>query len=429
MANLYIYWDGRSPRKDGTGTLKLAVTHQHQTVYESLGIRVKKEEWDGAKYQVITRPDKKFHNVLLRKRFSEAQDAMQRIEMREDIKSLTARDILTMIMRGTDTVDTPEAGDYVLPVYNEYIMLCRKATTASSYRTSRNNLIEYAADIDSLSFSDINVAWLRKYQQWLLTTKGMEVNGANVYLRNLRTIFNYAIQNEMTSARYPFKDIDMSTTEPDKRLIPYDKFLEWAVKPMPDLREFYRDLFMLSFYLCGIRPIDLLHVKKDQIQDGRLIYWPEKLNGKTKLSIKIEPEAQALIKKYEGKELMLKVLEERTDYKQFCKSWNKALRAIGEDFESSGRTDKGFYYCKRWHKGIVPYITMYYARTCWASYAYNLLDIPMDVISQALGHKSGQRVTNFYVKRDTDKVDKANRQLIDRITADMDKARKKYLAE
>ena len=43
----------------------------------------------------------------------------------------------------------------------------------------------------------------------------------------------------------------------------------------------------------------------------------------------------------------------------------------------------------------------------------------MDIISQALGHKSGLKVTNFYVKRDTAKVDIANRQLIDRLTADM----------
>ena len=37
----------------------------------------------------------------------------------------------------------------------------------------------------------------------------------------------------------------------------------------------------------------------------------------------------------------------------------------------------------------------------------------MDVISQALGHKSGLRVTNFYVKRSNTLVDQANRRMID----------------
>ena len=44
----------------------------------------------------------------------------------------------------------------------------------------------------------------------------------------------------------------------------------------------------------------------------------------------------------------------------------------------------------------------------------------MDIISQGLGHKSGLRVTNFYVKRDERKVDAVNRQLIDRIKADIE---------
>ena len=253
----------------------------------------------------------------------------------------------------------------------------------------------------------------------------MTVNGANVYLRNLRSIFNYAINNQFTHAFYPFKKIDMSTTEPDKRLIDYDTFIEWLSRPMPDAREFYRELFLLSYYLCGIRPVDLLNLKKEDVQGGRIVYSPEKLNGRTKLSIKIEPEAWAIIKKYEGENYLLNIMESRTDYKAFCKHWNTALRAIGDDefTQKIGRNGKKYTTVK--HRGIISYITVYYARTCWASYAYNVLDIPMDIISQALGHKNGLKVTNFYVKRDVAKVDKANRDMIDRITKDMEDWKKK----
>ena len=307
-------------------------------------------------------------------------------------------------------------------VYNEYITLCRKTSTAKVYKSSLNNLIEFCqGDIDTLTFRQINVAWLRRYQNWLFNERNMEVNGANVYLRNLRTIFNYALQNQFTSARYPFKDIDMSTTEPDKRTVEYKKFLEWASHPAPDSRDFYRDLFMLSFYLCGIRPVDLLHVKREQVQEGRLVYCPEKLNGRTKLSIKIEPEAWELIRKYEGKEYLINIMESRTDYRAFMQHWNKAIKSIGTDEvkEKVGRNGKHYQVIK--HHGIVPYITIYYSRTLWATYAYNELDIPMDTISQALGHKSGLKVTNFYVKRDTKRVDEANRKLIDHVKADLQK--------
>ena len=416
--NLYLYLDMRTPHANGAGSLKMAVRHNGKTVYQPLGIYITKEEWDATKQQVVTRPDKKFLNVIIKKRMAEGTLALQRIMLRRDADTLDAKTILQMVVRGTDTADSPEDGDYVLPVYNEYITLAKKPNTAASYRSSLNNLKEFEPDIDTLRFKDINVAWLRRYQAWL-SDRGMEVNGANVYLRNMRTVFNFALKNRYTIARYPFKDIDMTTTEPDKTEIKWEKFLEWVSKPMDDNRGFYRELFMLSFYLCGIRPIDLLTVKKDQVQDGRLVYWPEKLNGRTKLSVKIEPEAWEIIKKYEGKDHLLRILDDRTDYKSFMQHWNKALKAIGDDLYTPTRCGNGKVYQLIKHVGIVPYITVYYARTCWGSYAYNLLDAPIDVIAQAYGHKSGPRVTNFYVKRSNEKVDLVNRALIDRLKSDL----------
>ena len=130
----------------------------------------------------------------------------------------------------------------------------------------------------------------------------------------------------------------------------------------------------------------------------------------------MEPEAQEIIDKYEGMDNLLNVLESRLDYKQFCKQWNAGLRSIGFGYVP---------YRKR-HIGLLNHITAYDARRCWGTYAYNILDLPMDIISQAFGHKSGLRVTNFYVKRDTAKVDKANRAMIDRVTKDLKKHKAKW---
>lgn len=424
MINLYFYLDMRYPHSDGSGSLKIAFCHNRKVVYESLGIFLQKDEWDAEKQQVVKRPDKKFQNVIIKKRMAECTLALQRISLRGDIDTLSAKQIIKMVSRGTDTADDSEDADYVLPVFNEYITLTTKPNTTASYRQALKNLKEFEKDIDSLRFKDINVAWLRKYQQWLIEERGMEVNGANVYLRNLRTVFNYALNNQYTKAMYPFRAIDMTTTEPDKRTIPWEKFLEWVSLPMEDFRQFYRDLFMLSFYLCGIRPVDLLMVKKSQVVDGRLVYWPEKLNGRTKLSIKIEPEAWEIIHKYEGKEHLINVMDSRSDYRSFCAHWNKALKAIGTDVYTPTECTNGKIYQIVKHVGVVPYITPYYARGCWATYAYNILDVPMDTISQGLGHKSGLRVTNLYVKRDNDRVDRANRALIDRLKKDLEEYKK-----
>ena len=431
MTKLYFYLDCRRPDREGKGKLKIALFHENQSAYYDLGVHLLKDEWDGNRVQVTGRPDKKFVNVEIRKTYSEFNVALNRVAKRGDFFMLTAKEVMDMIARNASGIEQPDDLDYVIPVYHEYIDGCRKPGTKQVYRSSLSNLILYVGEdkIDELRFKDINGAWLRKYQNWLLAPKdekhperggnGMEVNGANVYLRNLRAIFNYAINNEFTRARYPFKDIDMSPADPDKREVPYDMFLAWATKPMNDSRNFYRDLFMLSFYLCGIRPIDLLFAKRADVRDGRLVYKPSKLNGRVTMSVKIEPEAWEIIKRYEGQEYLINIMETRADYKEFCKHWNIGIRTIGDDEFVTKRGRNGIVYTTVKHNGIASFMTVYYARSCFASYLYNVLDTPMDIISQALGHKSGLKVTNFYVKRDTAKVDIANRQLIDRLTADM----------
>ena len=415
MTNLYFYLDMRNCSARGAGSLKLAVSHKRKTSYESLGIFLKPEEWDRDKQQVVGRPDKKFQNVLLKKRMAECVLALQRVMLRSDMDSLTSKQVLEMVVRGTDTVDDLRSKDYFMPVYNEYCALLAKPSTRASYRSTLANITEFEPDIDTVRFVDINVAWLRRYQQWLTETRGMSVNGANVYLRNLRTVFNYARNNGYTLARYPFKEIDMSTTEPEKRYVTIGKFAKWLTYPVKDNRNMYRDLFMLSFYLCGIRPVDLLNVKKSQVEEGRLVYWPEKLNGRKKLSIKIEPEAWEIIHRYEGTEHLINIMDKRTDYRAFCQHWNKAIKAVGPDERTDHVGQKGKVYFTTKHHGVIPAITRYYSRTLWASFAYNELDVPMDIISQALGHNSGRQVTNFYVKRGEAKVDEVNRRMIDLI--------------
>lgn len=422
MASLYIYFDKRSARNDGRGQLKIALSHMRKTAYHSLGITISPKEWDAGKLLVTGRPDKRVLNAELHDIYANYCKCLHAISSKRDISDLLAREVMGLIEKEAAKKEgAPADSGLVLPVYTDYISMCRKKSTSQVYRSSLHNLTEYCGEdgIELLRFKDINVAWLRKYQSWLLDYRRMEVNGANVYLRNLRTIFNFAVKSELTDARYPFRDIDMSTAEPDKKSIPYEKFLEWATKPMDDGRAFYRDLFMLSFYLCGIRPVDLLNVRADQVEEGRLVYCPEKLNGRTRLSVKIEPEAWALIRKYKGQDYLINVMDSRADYRAFCKHWNTALKAIGEDVLGQKKGRNGQTYTTVKHKSIIPYISAYYARTCWATYAYNLLDISMDTISQALGHKSGLKVTNFYVKRDSTRADRANRALIDRVKADM----------
>lgn len=55
---------------------------------------------------------------------------------------------------------------------------------------------------------------------------------------------------------------------------------------------------------------------------------------------------------------------------------------------------------------------MHWARHTFATIAYEI-GIPTDTIADCLGHKSAHRITEIYIKKDLNKVDEANRKVID----------------
>lgn len=95
--------------------------------------------------------------------------------------------------------------------------------------------------------------------------------------------------------------------------------------------------------------------------------------------------AAEIIDRYRGQSLLLRWTEGCTGYRHFAMRVNQEL------------PDK---------------VTTYWARHSWATIAASL-DIPDDVISQALGHSSHNATTSVYIQRDQKKVDIANRRVID----------------
>ena len=61
-------------------------------------------------------------------------------------------------------------------------------------------------------------------------------------------------------------------------------------------------------------------------------------------------------------------------------------------------------------------MTAYTARYTWATLAQSI-DIPIEVISQALGHTYGMAVTLGYIMPDRRKMDEANRKVLDLLKA------------
>lgn len=271
--------------------------------------------------------------------------------------------------------------------------------TREIYEATLQKVRRYACN--GMDVADVDTDWVRKFERNLLA-EGLAVNTVAIHMRNLRAVINYAI-GEGLASEYPFRRFVIRKEETPKRSLTVAQLAEFRDWPCEAHQVRYRDIFMLSFYLLGINMVDLCSAMKSDVVNGRLEYRRAKTH---KLySVLIQPEAQAIIDRYAGREHLLFVLEEYGDYRDFMHRMNGNLQCVG-DVKTGNR------YNVKERKPLYPNISTYWARHTWATIAHRI-GVPKDVISMALGHSFGARVTDVYIDYDMEKVDAANRQVID----------------
>jgi hypothetical protein len=101
----------------------------------------------------------------------------------------------------------------------------------------------------------------------------MKTNPISIHLRNIRAVFNYAIDNEETEL-YPFRKFAIKKEETRKHSLRPEQLATLRDFNGEEYQKEYQDIFILMSYLIGIKAIDLFNLK--QIVDGRIEYKREK---------------------------------------------------------------------------------------------------------------------------------------------------------
>lgn len=270
--------------------------------------------------------------------------------------------------------------------------------TAELYRLTARKVREYDG---RAVFGSVDKAWLDGFDGFMGEAS---VNYKGIMLRNIRTVFNWAIDNELTS-NYPFRRYRIKSEKVAINNISVEQLREIRDREVEEWQMIYRDLFMLTFYLCGINPVDLLHLKASDVRNGRIRYKRAK-TGRL-YDIPIPKPAEEIISRYRGKEWLLCPLDGYSDYKDFCHHWNDALKKIGRKEvvpDKVGRLRKVV-----WHP-IVEGMTVYTARYTFASIGAEL-EIPRETIALCLGH-SWADVTSHYIAYDTKRIDDAVARIV-----------------
>lgn len=401
MANTRFYLDERGSKKDVQRVLKIGIAHNHKAAYISLNVRIRPDQWDSKKLRVVNHPDQLLMNVYVSGVKQKIDTMLLTLANEGKLKDMTVYDLKSYAEIQLNPEKAEEERKKKLFAYR-YLRFAesKKPSTKRIYMDTYKRLSEYAGKkLEKMAFEDITKEWLVAFDTYMINQSPSR-NARNIHLRNIRAVFNEAIDDEITMF-YPFRRMHIKNVATRKRNLKVEDLRKLFNFPCEEHAQKYLDMFKLMFMLIGINTIDMCYLKEID-SEGRVNYYRAKTNRL--YSIKVEPEALEIINKYKGDNYMLNILDRYKDYKDYNRRMNRALKKIGP-VKRSGRGGTKEY------DALFPDISSYWARHSWATIAASL-DISRDIIAHALGH-GNNTITDIYIDFDESKVDEANRRVID----------------
>lgn len=385
MITTRFYLDCRAVVHGQPAPLRLVLTKNSARAYLPLSVSLLPDQWDAHRQMVVGHPRKAALNNFIQTQKLAVDAIVFRLSEAGEFVGLTASKIKDRVLSELHPSEKPEEKATPYSCFNEFIGL-KKGRTRQLYEITLGRILAHCPGFTSLCWEDVNVKWLEGFDAFLAKTSPSR-NARNIHLRNIRAVFNHAIDEEATQC-YPFRKFKIKGTKTRKRSLPVDQLRTLFQLRLNPKDQRYLDFFKLSFMLCGINVVDLCAASP--LMDGRLEY--ERAKTHRLYSVKVEPEAAALITKYSGESRLVSFAEGCKSYLSFYKHLGDSLRDVGKSIGITG-------------------LSTYWARHSWATVAASL-DIPKETIAAALGH-GGNTVTDIYIDFDRAKVDAANRRVLD----------------
>ena len=391
---------GKYKRPDGTVPIYLSFAGHGKTAFHGLGVYVLPSEFDKETGTVRTvdrrrKADFARYNLLIQAELTRARNLLLSLQLAGKAGSIQPARFKAMFVAGQTS------GGGTFTEYFKSFIERKTGRTKEIYQCTLDKIVrEYG---DDLSFDVVNYVWLENFDRSMresdiynrrgeVLRTGMATNARAIHLRNIRAVFNKAIDEEVIGLElYPFRRFKIEKERTRKRAVSLTQLRALFDYPCETAAEEWAvDVARLIFYLIGINMVDLFHLEE---YDGGYIHYRRSKTG-TLYSIKVEPEAAALLEKYRGREHLLNFQERFKRIQSFKAKINQTLKGIASKDPR------------------IPVMTSYTFRHTWATLAAEL-DIPKETIAAGLGHAQNATVTDVYIDFNRKKVDAANRRVLD----------------
>ena len=398
MASLKLLLNKSRMLQDGTFPLVFQLIHRRRKKLVYTPYRLYESEFDVERGRVVFVSS----SVRNRKQVSEINRTLRTME-----KQILACSVRLAREQGVFTVDDIVQAYRMadngldLMAYFELLEQRKQAQNklgmAAALHSTRMSLSLFVAG-KSVCLSAVDTAFVLAYEEFL-KGRGLSRNTVCYYMRNFRAVYNRARYEGFAAGGDPFVHMRMAPCRTMKRALDDEalrRLLQTDFSNSPTL-EMAWDLFLFSFYARGMPFVDVVYLRKSNIQGGVITYAQRK-TGQC-LQVAMLPQLEQLVKKYDNpSEYVFPLISGFEEADQYL-SYRKALGWANYHLKWVGRR------C-----GISVRLTTYVARHSWATRAKSL-GVPVSVISESLGHTS-ERTTRIYLKEfDHSIVDEVNERV------------------
>ena len=362
------------------GTIYYQLTHLRQVKQITTKIHLHPQDWDSNKAQIIFTDSTSY---LLQCKIDRDLDRLKKIIYKIDAEcaNYTVNEIIEKFYQTT--------ADYsITDFFTQQIQKLKndnRRGTARNYSKTLKSLKAFMKNTDS-TFNIVTEQFVESYNTFLIQ-RGVVRNTISFYMRIFRSVYNKAVTQKIIEQTFPFKNVYTGVDRTRKRAVTetvISQLLSIDLKKSKAL-QFARDLFIFSFYARGMAFVDIVYLKKSNIQNGYITYVRHKTGQE--LTIRIETRLQNIINQYEKKDSpylfpILNTEDENKAYSQYEIALNYYNRQL-----------------KRLSKLLEPNINLssYTPRHTWATTARNK-NVPLSIISAGMGHSSEKNHTDLFDK-------------------------------
>lgn len=303
--------------------------------------------------------------------------------------------------------ETAELVSYMVTVIQK-LKEDKKHSAVHTYTSTMNSVTSFSTEkVFEMTLEEVfTKGRLKEYETWLRNNKA-KWNTVSTYMRTLKAVHNRLVANKrMPYEPALFSDVYTKVESQTKRSLSDEQMqalLKTDFERLPEELRGALAYFLLMFLFRGMPFIDLACLRKQDVKENIILYSRHKT--KRHITLRIPKEAMVLFEVFRNKnpdsDYLFPILDENMkDEEEQYGNYLDALRKFNRKLEKIAEL-------------LLPGVKLssYTPRHTWATLAFHA-NIPIGIISKALGHSS-IKVTETYLKPfENEKVDAANDGLI-----------------